>query len=100
MTNKKSRKEIAPLIVLPIDTDESTLIRVRDAGYVAVLSDDPDKVKVVLGSSDISGSDILMSALHGIVKSGYSAPKEKFAEELYSRLITKESKRQRHKPNL
>lgn len=80
-----------PLVVLPINTDEKTLLMVRQAGYVPILSDSPDKVKVILPSESIAGaSDLLMSALHGLCELTDASGRSYFAKELHRRMKLRE----------
>ena len=62
----------APLIVLPTTTTPENLAEIRKAGYVAVLSDNPEKVVVVMPHTRMAGNDLLMSAMHGLCSSVYS----------------------------
>lgn len=80
-----------PLIVLPANTSLETLKEVRSAGYVPILTDSPDKVVVILAGSKVSGDDMLMAALHGVVTAGYTTPMEKFSRELYARMVKNEN---------
>lgn len=84
-------KKVKPLVVLPTTTDTETLRAVSSAGYVAVLCDDPDKVKVILAGSDVSGSDLLMSALHGVCSESFSSDcRGKMVTELFRRMKARE----------
>lgn len=84
----------APLLILPTDTPTGTVDDVRAAGYVPVLTDEPDKVKLVLAGSEISGSDMLMAAMHGLNSyTGFGdldKPKTQFLLELHRRLLKRE----------
>jgi len=80
----------APLVILPTTTPPETVKDVRAAGYVPVLTDDPEGVRLVIGHSEISGSDMLMAAMHGLVTGGYTPPKEHFVKELYARMQRRE----------
>jgi hypothetical protein len=81
-------KEPKPIIVLPPDTSEKSLREVRKAGYVAILSS-PEKVKIVLPSFELSGSDLLMSAMKGLAGS-YDSNKAAFFAELFKRMQKRE----------
>lgn len=79
-----------PLVVLPIGTDEKTLSLVRKAGYVPILTDAPDKVKVILpGASIASESDLLMAAMYGLT-GAYDRDMAVFVKELYRRMKARE----------
>lgn len=79
-----------PLVVLPLATDAATLRNVRAAGYCPILTDSPDSVRVILPGNDVSGSDMLMSALHGLCGLCSDEGRSDFAKELFHRMKTKE----------
>jgi hypothetical protein len=80
------------LVIVPTNTPAGTLQDLRKAGYIPILSDDPDKIRLVVPSSAILSGDLLMSAMHGVVTSGSSIPMERFAKELLRRMVERESK--------
>lgn len=80
----------APLLILPTNTPPETVKDIRAAGYVPVLTDEPDKVKIIMSHSEVSGGDMLMAAMHGLVTGGYTPPKENFVKELYARMQKRE----------
>lgn len=82
----------APLVALPKDTDSETVAAVREAGYVPILTDDPDKLRIILPSAAVvAANDLLMSAMHGLGKGGYTTPQVKFFEELWKRMMEREA---------
>lgn len=86
----KQKRNPAPLLLLPTSTSPEVLQAVRDAGYVPIPTDEPDKVKLVLGCSAIGHNDFLMSALYGISGGTSTVERSKMVEELYRRLLKAE----------
>ena len=81
----------APLLVLPTTTTPENLAEIRKAGYVAVLSDNPEKVVVVMPHTRMAGNDLLMSAMHGLCDSSLSnTERSKMVTELHRRLLKSE----------
>jgi|ERR1017187_6819811 hypothetical protein len=80
----------APLLVLPTTTTPENLVEIRNAGYVAVLCDSPEKVVVVMPQTRMAGDDLLMSALHGLAGTCSTAERSKMVEELHRRLLKTE----------
>jgi len=82
-------KDPKPIIILPPDTSEKSQREVRRAGYVAILTS-PEKVKIVLPHLELSGSDLLMSAMKGLAGS-YDSSKAAFFAELFKRMQKQEA---------
>lgn len=80
----------APLVVLPTVTAPETVQDVRSAGYVPILCDEPEKVKLVMGQGEVGGSDLLMSAMYGISGTVSERERSKMVEELYRRMLKRE----------
>lgn len=82
-----------PIIIIPHKTTEENIKRLTNAGYVPIVTDDPDKIRLLLPEDQINGGHLLMSALHAITSSQLTLPKERFVDELYSRLCEDEQRR-------
>lgn len=94
MSTPKRRAAVtqyAPVIVMPTNTPAEVVSRVVGAGYVPVLVDDISQVKLLMPSSDVMGSDMLMSSLLAICKTGSGAC-ERFTVELFRRMVEREGK--------
>lgn len=80
----------APILALPLNTESATVTQAREAGYVVILTDDADKVKLIMPATDIIGGDLLMSALCGMSGNTSSTERSSFALELWRRLKARE----------
>ncbi|MEM6911073.1 MAG: hypothetical protein AAF555_05765 [Verrucomicrobiota bacterium] len=80
-----------PILALPSDTDEKTVAECRAAGYLPVLTDSPDSVRVILPGSQVQSSDLLMAALAGLCCHPQADGKRTMVEELHRRLKARES---------
>lgn len=56
-------KTLAPLVIIPPDTDAATIAAMRKAGYIPILTNDTNSVKLITQSNI---GNLLMSALHGL----------------------------------
>jgi hypothetical protein len=82
-----------PVIILPSKTSAVTVKRLEKAGYVPILSDDPDKVVIVTASQRITGDDMLMSAMAALTQNHGSYGNEyrsAFVKELWAKMLKKE----------
>jgi len=79
----------APLVILPTSTTPEELVKLKDAGYVTLCCDAPEKVKVVLPQT-LASDDLLMAAMHGLAGTCSSNERSKMVEELHRRLLKKE----------
>lgn len=84
--NEGTLKVPKPIVVLPTKTLPATVKRLEADRWSVVLCDRPDKVKLLLPTHEIKGSDLLMAAMHGIVNPGFAQPMTDFVRELYRRL--------------
>jgi len=86
-----------PVIVVPIATSAGTLADLRKAGYVPVLCDFPEKVRLVTVGSLIDGNDVLMSAMHALTEANSTSSGESVRSdmvlELSRRMKENETKR-------
>ena len=82
-----------PIIIIPHKTTEENIKRLTMAGYVPIVTDQPDKIRLLLPENPINGGHLLMSALHAISSSQLSLPKERFVDELYARLVEDEQRK-------
>lgn len=81
------------LVVVPLDTASESLAQMRAAGYVPIITDSPEGVKVLMSGNAIIGDDLLMSALHGLMSAHTQTAllmKSKAMEELHRRLKARE----------
>lgn len=79
------------IVAVPMNTGQRTLKELRDAGFIPIQTSDPESVKLI--TPETEGSDLLLSAMHGLTNSGYeSGPHRKaFLNELYRRLLCVDS---------
>lgn len=89
----KATKAVRPVIVVPIATPDATLNELRQAGYVPVQWNDPEKVVVKTLEASFDGHDLLMSAMYGLSVDHASHERSRMVQELHRRLLVKESKR-------
>lgn len=80
----------APLLILPTATPDIILKDVRAAGYVPILTNEPDKVKLLMGHSEFTSGDMLMSALYGISGDSSAEERSRMVKELYRRMLKRE----------
>ncbi len=80
-----------PILILPRNVSGPSIIEARNAGYLVIVSDEPDKIKLVTGHSEVSGGDLLMAAMAGVRDNSLNA-KSVFVNELYDRLRAREVK--------
>lgn len=78
------------IITLPTGTDEATIAELRACGYIPVVTDKPDLVRIVVAGSQVQANDMLMAALHGLNQSTQQHPRSEFTRELYYRLQQRE----------
>lgn len=88
---KKSNVAVVPIVVLPTSIDQKTLASVKAAGYLPVLTDEPDKIRIIMPHEACGTSDLLMSAFAGVDYATDGA-KAVFARELLRRLKAREPK--------
>lgn len=62
----------------------------QDAGYVVIITDEPEKVKIITPISSMDGLDILNAAIIGLDK-GYDNGRQAFVKELANRVTSKTS---------
>lgn len=55
------------VITVPLDTPESSIAELRAAGFLAVKTDEPEKVRIVSGPGQVVGDDLLMSVMEGLM---------------------------------
>ncbi len=79
----------SPILALPTDVDPGTVAELRAAGYVPILTDNPDGVRIILAGSQVQSSDLLMSALHGMVRDPHDS-KAAMVKELFRRMRERE----------
>lgn len=93
MSKKTVKPTLSPIVVLPISTDAKMIAAVKAAGYLPVLTDEPDKVRIITPHEICGTGDLLMAALTGLT-STYSGDSSKaaFTEELFKRLKAREPK--------
>lgn len=69
--------------------------RLADAGVVVIEVDDPLSVRLLRAHSDVSASDMLMSALKTITETGFGDVRKQFMCELFRRMrITEAAERE------
>jgi hypothetical protein len=84
---RTSGKSPTPLLVVPSTTGQEVLKQIHQAGYLPLPCDHPDAIRLLSSHSPISGDDLLMSAMHGVVSCGqFDNHMEVFAKELYRRM--------------
>lgn len=71
---KAKHEDAKPVLVIPTTTDALSVKSARDAGYVVVLCDEPDKVRVCIAASPlITPDDLLRAAFAGVEMGGITA---------------------------
>lgn len=90
-TPPKTHCPLPTVIVLPRDIDQATIAGVVKAGYLPILTDYPESVKVIMPGSEVISNDLTMSALHAIDKTAVSDCKTYFVKELHARLVAREA---------
>ena len=85
------------LVVVPLDTAPESLAEMRAAGYVPIMTDSPEKVKVLMPGNHVVGGDLLMAAMAGLMDSAGDAShtglvmRNAALTELHSRLKAHEA---------
>lgn len=93
MKKKPEPQQPKPIVTLPVDIDTATIVMVREAGYLPILTEHPDKVRVIHASCDIVAGDMLMSAMMALSQvSSSSCGRDMFVQELWRRIKAKEGK--------
>lgn len=80
----------APILALPLNTEPATVTQAREAGYVVILTDDADKVKLIMPATDAVGGDMLMSALWALCQLSDQSGRAYFTMALQRRLQARE----------
>ena len=68
---------VRPIIVVPTCTPYSSLDEARAAGYVPVLCDTPEAVRVIMPAEHLASPDLCMAALHAVVNAELTHPEPK-----------------------
>ena len=85
------------LLVLPLDTPAKTVAEFRAAGFMVIQTDNPDGVRFITPSANITGGDLFMAAMHGLTFTpqygGDTADKMRsmMVQELHRRLKVNEA---------
>lgn len=81
-----------PILVLPEDISTESIQEAKDSGYLVILSNNPEAIKVV--STDFAVNDFFMAALNALASKKYSIEdaRSAFVFELQARLEEKEIK--------
>jgi len=89
--DKKVSPSIPPLVALPTDTDPETIRAIKAAGYIPVITDAPEKVRIIVADQACESGDMLMAALHGLTCSKFNdEPRSAFVFELQRRLKSRD----------
>lgn len=83
-----------PILIVPRETPAATVRELKAGGYLVIITDEPDKVKLVLPSSIRGNNHMLMSALHGLTKGSDSQSMNLFTRELHRRLLEQDTQQQ------
>lgn len=91
------------LVVVPLDTTSGSLAEMRSAGYVPIMTDHPEKVRMLMPDKDIVGGDLLMAAMHGLMSEGDHSQTalymvSKAMTELHRRLKERETEAAKQAP--
>lgn len=79
-----------PILTIPsgaITKEEKKSI--EEGGYIVIVTDEPEKIKVLLPNSDIDGIDMLNAAIVGLGDSFSSDGRDKFFKELVKKVKAK-----------
>ena len=81
-----------PILIVPsgvLSADEKK--KVEESGYVLLVTDEPDKIKLITPVENTNDRAIMMSALHGLNGSLVGGvAKDNFINNLYNRLKAQE----------
>lgn len=80
-----------PILVLPANATKQVCAQARAAGYLVILTDKPEAVRVVGMETLVSSGDLVMSLLEGICGASSYTERTKFALELHRRMKLRES---------
>lgn len=87
----KKQNNPKPILILPTDIGQEMIEIVKASGYIPLITDSPEKVKVVMPGSEAIGSDMLMSAMHALSGQYMETGRSAFVLELAKRLKSRES---------
>ena len=85
-----------PILILPLSTSADSVAEARACGYLPVLTDEPDKVRVLMREESADRHDMLMAAFAGMASAGGS---NAFFHELHRRVKLKEQPLISHPPS-
>lgn len=85
-------KERAPIVTVPLSTTDAAVSELRNAGYIAIRTDTPDAVRIVVSGAQIESGDFVMSAMRGICEGFSDSNKRAFTDELYRRMKLQETR--------
>lgn len=75
------------VITVPRDTPQESIVELREAGFIAVKTDEPDKVRIVSGLGQVVGDDFLMSVMEGLMTQWSSGDHRAAAQEMRTRAL-------------
>jgi hypothetical protein len=82
--------ELKPILIVPsgiISHEEKKSL--SDAGYVVIVTDEPERIKIVTPSSVLDGVDMLNAAIIGLGETFSSDGRDKFFKEMMKQIRSK-----------
>jgi hypothetical protein len=79
-------KPVKPILVLPTGTDKQIVAAAKSAGYLPIVTNHPERIKVILPGGEFLGGDLLMAALEGLANSS----RDHFFREFHRRMKSRE----------
>lgn len=64
-------KAAKPILIVPADFSPEKIKEVSSAGYLAIPTDNPDSIRLILPGAVRSGDDLMMSAMHALGDASY-----------------------------
>lgn len=78
------------LVTVPLDTLPETIAELRAAGVIPIMTDKPEKVRMLTAEAAIPHSDMLMAALKALSEPNAGAERTIFICELHRRMLARE----------
>jgi len=86
------------ILILPLDIEGATIQELRDAGYLPILTDKPEAVRLPAVDLAMPSGDVILSAFKAISGPTSSAERKVFIDELLRRLLANEAKQPQPAP--